>query len=155
MGRERSRSGVGLALIVAGVVVITRRDAVPRARCAPARWSGAVLVILGGLGGPTLPGRLLATPPARYIGRISYSLYLWHWPILILVPIALETDTLTVRIALAGVAIFVAAASTELIEQPFRSGALPGRVDPGFTVQLGLAVVRRGGSRGAPRGRRR
>jgi hypothetical protein len=43
-----------------------------------------------------------------------------------------------VRIALAGVSVFVAAASTELIEQPFRTGRFLGR-RPGLSVQLGLA----------------
>ncbi len=129
---------VGLVLIVAGVLAVSDETAYPGA------WAvlpvvGAVLVILGGSAGPTLPGRLLDNPPARYLGRISYSLYLWHWPILILVPIAVGNDDMTFRLALAGVAILVAAISTELIERPFRRAAFLAARSRG-TVQLGLAA---------------
>ena len=40
----------------------------------------------------TLAARLLMLPPVVYIGRISYSLYLWHWPIIALGPIVLATS---------------------------------------------------------------
>ena len=129
---------VGLALIVGGVLVVGDETAYP------GPWAlipvvGAMLVILGGSAGPTLSGRLLDNPPARYLGRISYSLYLWHWPILILVPIAVGNDDLVFRLALAGVAILVAAVSTEIIEQPFRRASFLAARSRG-TVQLGLAT---------------
>jgi peptidoglycan/LPS O-acetylase OafA/YrhL len=45
---------------------------------------GAGLVILaGGNGSPLCVSRYLATAPLRYVGDISYSMYLWHWPIVI------------------------------------------------------------------------
>ena len=42
---------------------------------------GAALLLYVGDKGPTLAGALLSTRPFVFTGRISYSLYLWHWPI--------------------------------------------------------------------------
>jgi peptidoglycan/LPS O-acetylase OafA/YrhL len=100
---------------------------------------GAVLVIMGGSHGRTLVGRfVLGNPVSRYIGHISYSLYLWHWPILILVPIAIGVDDLGTRLLLAVVSIVLAILSTELIERPFRSSGALDRRTRG-SIQLGLA----------------
>jgi len=48
---------------------------------------GTALVIAAGIGAQKprfAPGRYLALAPMRYIGDRSYTLYLWHWPVLIL-----------------------------------------------------------------------
>ncbi len=130
---------LGLALIVVGVVLISDEMPFP-GLVALVPVVGATLVIVGGVNGPTLPGRIiLGNPLSRYFGRISYSLYLWHWPLLILVPLAVETelDDVTFRLLLAGVAVVLAAISTELVERPFRrSAALDRR--PRGSLQLGL-----------------
>jgi peptidoglycan/LPS O-acetylase OafA/YrhL len=128
---------LGLALIAVSVVLINESVPFP-GLVALLPVLGAVLVIVGGLRGPTLPGRIiLANPLSRYLGRISYSLYLWHWPLLILVPIAIGSDELGVRVGLAGVAVLLAALSTELVERPFRrSSFLSGRSR--LSVQFGL-----------------
>ena len=44
---------------------------------------GAAMIIAAGETGPSLVGRLLAWRPIAFIGLISYSLYLWHWPIIV------------------------------------------------------------------------
>lgn len=71
--------------------------------------------------------RLLSAAPLVAVGRISYGLYLWHWPIYVwLSPPRVDLDgiaLLTVRLA----ASFCAAtASYLLVEHPIRSGALRG-----------------------------
>lgn len=69
---------------------------------------------------------LLSTPPLRFIGKISYSWYLWHWPLLSLIhilyggaiPFASEAETVALSFALA-------VASYFLVEQPFRRSTQP------------------------------
>jgi peptidoglycan/LPS O-acetylase OafA/YrhL len=116
---------IGLAVIGAGVLVIGPGTPYP-GTAALIPVVGTALAIIGGGAAETLPSRLLAMRVPRWIGRISYSLYLWHWPLLVLVPITLGVDSLALNLALVGVAVVIAAASTELVEVPIRSGrALP------------------------------
>ncbi len=65
--------------------------------------------------------RLLETAPLRYIGRLSYSLYLWNLPCLVLVGAALPDASPLPRYAASGVATFLAAAASYyLVEQGCR-----------------------------------
>jgi peptidoglycan/LPS O-acetylase OafA/YrhL len=87
------------------------------------------------------PGVILALPPLRALGRISYSLYLWHWPILMLPAIALGSALgLETRILLALGAVAVAAASWRFIEEPFRRGRFAAST-PRRVVQFGFATI--------------
>ena len=71
----------GLLMIGAAALLYGRTTPFPGA-AALLPCLGAALVILGGAE-PTATGRLLKAPPLVFIGRISYSLYLWHWPLLV------------------------------------------------------------------------
>jgi peptidoglycan/LPS O-acetylase OafA/YrhL len=88
------------------------------------------------------PAIVLSTPSIRFLGRISYSLYLWHWPILVL-PVAMMEGELPVaqRLVLSALAVAVAWASWRLIEEPFRAGFPALARHPGRTVLAGAAAV--------------
>jgi peptidoglycan/LPS O-acetylase OafA/YrhL len=86
---------------------------------------GAALVIGAGCATPTRGcGRVLATPPMGAIGRVSYSWYLWHWPVLLLAPALLGHPLgLAERLAAAAVSGVLAVLTLRLIENPIRFAA--------------------------------
>lgn len=76
--------------------------------------------VTGGLG----PGRLLCRPAMRAIGRISYSWYLWHWPVLLLMPALLgEPAGLPARLSATAVSAGFAVLTLHLVENPGRFAA--------------------------------
>jgi peptidoglycan/LPS O-acetylase OafA/YrhL len=85
--------------------------------------AGVALVILasGRRGGP---GRLLALAPLRMLGRISFSLYLYHWPVLVLAAIALGDLPTRLRWSFVALSIVLATMSWRLVEEPFRRARL-------------------------------
>jgi peptidoglycan/LPS O-acetylase OafA/YrhL len=117
----------GLVLVVLAGAVISVDTAYP-GTAALLPTVGAALVIAAGLGQTrTLPGRLLGLGPVRWIGRISYSLYLWHWPLIVIPAAALETELpLPARLGLAALTFPIAAASQRWVEEPIRRGRLVG-----------------------------
>ena len=129
---------LGLALIAAAVLAVNASTPYP-GLAALLPVGGAALLIVSGERTGSLTARALATAVPRWFGRISYSLYLWHWPLLILIPVALGRDDLAVRLAIGLVAIGIAAGSTAWVEAPFREGRLR-RVTPGRSVTLAVAA---------------
>ena len=85
---------------------------------------GAAAIIHAGSSGPTLAGRLLQWRPVVYVGLISYSLYLWHWPLIVLAQYANGMEPLSRFWPLLLLAsLLLASASYHFVEQPFRRSA--------------------------------
>jgi peptidoglycan/LPS O-acetylase OafA/YrhL len=86
---------------------------------------GTALVIGGGsVTGSLGPGRLLCRPTMRAIGRISYSWYLWHWPVLLLLPQLLgEPAGLPARLSAIFISAGLAVITLHLVENPGRFAA--------------------------------
>ena len=120
---------LGLGMIVASAFLIDTSTPFP-GMAALLPTVGTALAMLPGMRGPgETPARLLGWRPARFLGRISYSLYLWHWPILVLpTAVAGETLPLPVRVGLMLAAIPIAYASQRWLEDPIRRGRFVGVV---------------------------
>jgi peptidoglycan/LPS O-acetylase OafA/YrhL len=70
--------------------------------------------------------RVLAWGPLRYVGQISYGMYLWYWPlVLVLSPTRTHMQGVALLGARLAVIIAVATASAYLVELPIRRGHLP------------------------------
>jgi peptidoglycan/LPS O-acetylase OafA/YrhL len=126
------RNGLALAGIAAIAIAVTAfSDVTPFPGVAALLpCAGAALVILAGTNGKTIVGSALSAAPAVFIGKISYSLYLWHWPVLIYVRYALGRDpNVEESAALIAASFAIAAFSWRYVEQPFRRRtALPSRL---------------------------
>ncbi len=112
---------------------------------------GAVAFIWANGNRLTVCGSVLASLPIRFFGKISYSLYLVHWPIFVLTRYWIGEDlTLTGSIFMVAISCAVAVLQWRMIEQPFRSKTLLGSrralliATPsaiGVIVALGLLLI--------------
>jgi hypothetical protein len=111
----------GLALILLACVWLSPTTLYPGA-AALLPTAGAALVIGAGCATPNQGGgRLLGLPPVRAIGRISYSWYLWHWPVLVLAPFVLDHSLgLAERIIAAALSAGLAWLTLRYLENPLR-----------------------------------
>lgn len=83
---------------------------------------GTALVLHAGRDGSSLGGRLLSLPLMVFIGKLSYSLYLWHWPVLLLTRSAMGGGRLPVPVALVSLLLsgVLAWLSLRFVEDPLR-----------------------------------
>jgi peptidoglycan/LPS O-acetylase OafA/YrhL len=103
---------------------------------------GTALVIGAGCAAPSQGcGRVLALSPMRAIGRVSYSWYLWHWPVLALAPALLGHSLgLAGRLVAALVSGGLALLTLRVVENPLRFAA-PIRRSPLRSLALGGAAT--------------
>ncbi|SDZ30884.1 Peptidoglycan/LPS O-acetylase OafA/YrhL, contains acyltransferase and SGNH-hydrolase domains [Amycolatopsis xylanica] len=131
---------IGLAAVVVSAVTLTTEMAFP-GWIAAIPTLGTVALLLAGDGNEHTYAEItpyLSVPPLRYIGDISYSLYLWHWPVIVfLLEQSGNTHLSAFQVVVASALSFaLAAASKRFIEDPFRK---PKRRR--VTYLLGVAMV--------------
>ena len=85
---------IGLAGIAYGAIEFNSATAYPGYLVA-IRLAGAALVIAGGNGCPRWAAEsLLGRGPFQWFGKLSYSIYLWHWPLFVIAADAAGTSSL-------------------------------------------------------------
>ena len=137
-------------------VLLTHRDSFPKLAAAVGSWIGLVAVIASGLllttsmafpgyiallptigtallialtpsAGTSGPGAVLSLRPLTWLGSISYSLYLWHWPFIVigaqLITQGAREATVTEGVCLAALSVLPAWLSLKYVEDPLRRGA--------------------------------
>lgn len=115
----------GLALIAGSLFLISERTPFP-GWAATFPVAGAALLVIASVAGGGLGNLALTGRPTVFVGQISYSLYLWHWP-----PLALATyllfrpPNMWEAAGLVALSTLGAVVSWRFVEQPFRGSASP------------------------------
>ena len=112
----------GLFAILVPVFTLDAATPFPAAAALPPVVGATLLIWIGTQGGGSMVSALLSRRALVWTGLISYSLYLWHWPILAFLRIVLGTAVLPMPIAITAVAASIALAwlSYRFVERPFR-----------------------------------
>ena len=101
-----------------------------------------VAVILGGAHTDDGPRRLLQLAPLQWIGKRSYAIYLWHFPLLVLAEAKWGPLHWAIRVALLAASVGIAAVSFSLLEDPVRrSPWLAVRARRSLLVGVGLVAT--------------
>lgn len=141
-------AGAGLLMVVFATVAYSGSTVFPGI-AALLPCLGTALVIHAGTAGDGVTTRLLRTRALVALGLISYSLYLWHWPLLVFTRYFLVREPTAVETAaMLAASIVVAALSWRFVERPFRrrrSDMHPRRVlataAPVMVAAVALGVV--------------
>lgn len=103
---------------------------------------GAILLIYSNSHSPNSTGRLLGTKPLVFVGKISYSLYLWHWPVIVFLKYTLINEVSSLHLAGALVLSFLLAClSWKYVETPFRKKVLCGKRKQLFAVAGTISIL--------------
>ena len=85
--------------------------------------------------------RLLSSRPMRYVGLLSYSLYLWHWPVIVLMRWTTGIDAPWQKLAALAVASAMAVFSYRWVETPLRRGRWIAARRPASVIAGGVACA--------------
>jgi len=134
----------GLGLILFSVATYTHETRFP-GESALLPCLGAAFILYADIRGPTWVGRLLSLRPMIWIGLISYSLYLWHWPVLVFARYVLMRPLETLdKVLIFLVVMALAYLSWRFVERPFRRarniGPKPLFIGAGVVAAVILAV---------------
>ncbi|WP_459570299.1 acyltransferase family protein [Cupriavidus sp. 8B] len=138
---------IGLCGIFVALFAIDRHDSFPGVLALLPCLSTALVLYAGQAhpGAPTPVARLLAWPPLVYVGLLSYSLYLWHWPILAFMRYVYGSYALPVSWSLVAVSLTVALScfSYHALEKRTKSAAisLPTALLGTYMVPSGLLLM--------------
>lgn len=113
-------SALGLILLVWPIFVYQKDTVFPGSAALPP-CLGAALVIWSNGASQTLIGRLLSLRPVVFVGLISYSLYLWHWPLFAFGTYwSIGATPFRLRLILLAGGFLLAVLSWRFVEIPFR-----------------------------------
>ncbi len=132
----------GVALIIASCFIIQGDTPFP-GWIAILPVAGAAAVIMGGsVAANSVMDRFLALTPLQMLGRYSYGMYLWHWPMLQIGPSAIGRPfSLPEKLLVLVIATGLAALTYHLIENPMRNISFLKVRPPQWSWAFGILLI--------------
>lgn len=144
-GRARGLAAWGGVLLLAYTLATAQISAYPAPH--PLLSVAATCALIAGLHGQnhrSVLNAVLSNRPVLWIGRASYSLYLWHWPVFTLMRWTCGLDSALQMIMGLAATFVLAALSNRYIEQPVRYSSALARL-PRFAIIVGAVAAIGGG----------
>ncbi len=140
--RRRGYAGwVGLFAIAVAAIFYDQSVAFPGiAVLLPVLGTVAVIVAGTAPASPDGPQRILELPWLQWIGKHSYAIYLWHWPVLVLAEAQRGPLSVAERLVALAVAVALSAVSVQVVENPVRFSTRLAR-PPRRGLALGAGLI--------------
>lgn len=120
-------SWIGVAAIIGSAVIFTRTSPFPGHIALIPVLGTAAVILAGDTVGRWAASRIANLRSVQFVGDISYSVYLWHWPLIVLVPLMINGPgyelPITFKLAIGAAAVPIGWLSKTLIEDRFRTTA--------------------------------
>jgi peptidoglycan/LPS O-acetylase OafA/YrhL len=120
----QSAAAAGLVLIALSMAFLNETSIFPGINALPSTIGAGLLIFAANIHRP-LASRLLSIAPMRWIGFISYSLYLWHWPVMAYIRYAYVEVTPLVGLLAFAAMIGLSVLSYRFVELPFIKSKAP------------------------------
>ena len=111
---------VGLVAVVLGGFVITSGTPWPGYAALLPTLGAAAVIVAGYTAGAAGPAAVLARWPMVWVGGLSYSLYLWHWPLLVSAEARWDGLSVLTGLGVAAFSVVPAYLSLRFVENPIR-----------------------------------
>lgn len=147
-------SWLGILAIGAAALLYTSSTPFPGTAALLPVLGTAAVILAGNTMVPWSPGFILNQRAVQFLGGISYSLYLWHWPLIVFFPFAIygEPHPITVfqGASLLALSVLLAVLSKKYVEDPFRGSDISrSRITTALrrkravfgTAVIGMAIV--------------
>jgi peptidoglycan/LPS O-acetylase OafA/YrhL len=134
---RQAEAWIGIALIACAALLFTPQTVFPGLNALFPCVGAALLIRAEG----TMPARLLSLRPVIFLGLISYSLYLWHWPLFVFAKAWNIGDLTAVQsFAVVMLSVVLAALTWHYIENPFRKRGVASQ-RPVVFAAAGVAIA--------------
>lgn len=135
-------SWMGWTGIAASFLVFTGDTPFPSATALLPVVSTLAVIVAGSPNGSWGTGPFMDFKPVQLIGNWSYSIYLWHWPIVVILPYAMNHPLGTrSKLAILLSSVILAAVTKRFVEDPMRGAGRRRRKSPRTRVVFGTAVI--------------